>query len=192
MTRPVPLAFLILTLSLTAALGQDLSLETGWNNPPLEARTRCFWWWLNGNVTKDAITRDLEEMRDKGMGGGLIFDADGSGQRKKPARPRGPPLTAPNRGGNCSSTPSPKPTASTSNWPSPSKADGTSADPTSPPAKWPSRSPGPNSRSSPPVHSQTRSRSRPHSLRLLSRHRRPRHPRQDPQTVHQLDSRPQI
>lgn len=32
---------------------------------------------LNGNVTKEAITRDLEEMKAKGFSGALIFDADG-------------------------------------------------------------------------------------------------------------------
>ena len=26
----------------------------------MEARLRCYWWWLNGNVTKEAITRDLD------------------------------------------------------------------------------------------------------------------------------------
>ena len=65
------------------------SLEAGWTNPPLDARTRCFWWWLNGNVTKEAITRDLEQMKAKGMGGGLIFDADGSNQQRKSRRAGG-------------------------------------------------------------------------------------------------------
>jgi hypothetical protein len=50
-------------------------------NPPHSAGVNCFWWWLNGNVTKEAITRDLEEMKDKGFNGSLIFDADGSGQQ---------------------------------------------------------------------------------------------------------------
>ena len=36
-------------------------------NPPPEARVRAYWWWLNGNVTKAAITRDLEEMAAKGI-----------------------------------------------------------------------------------------------------------------------------
>ena len=66
------------------------SLEAGWTNPPLDARTRCFWWWLNGNVTKEAITRDLEQMKAKGMGGGLIFDADGSNQQGNRGVPAGP------------------------------------------------------------------------------------------------------
>ena len=53
-------------------------LSRGFADPPPSARTRAFWWWLNGNVTKAAITRDLEEMKAKGFGGVLLFDADGS------------------------------------------------------------------------------------------------------------------
>src|SRR3954468_12154821 len=56
-------------------------LERGFADPPLGARTRCFWWWLNGNVTKAAITRDLEQLQAKGFGGALIFDAGGAEQR---------------------------------------------------------------------------------------------------------------
>ncbi len=66
------------------------TLEDGFASPPLQARTRCWWWWLNGNVTKEAITRELEEMKAKGMGGGMVFDADGSGQRSNTRVPAGP------------------------------------------------------------------------------------------------------
>lgn len=65
-------------------------LEQGFANPPRDARTRCYWWWLNGNVTKRAITRDLEEMKAKGYGGALLFDADGSNQRGNNGVPPGP------------------------------------------------------------------------------------------------------
>jgi hypothetical protein len=65
-------------------------LEAGFADPPLEARTRCFWWWLEGNVTKEAITRDLEEMKAKGFGGALIFDASNSSHRTVARVPAGP------------------------------------------------------------------------------------------------------
>ncbi len=90
MTRSLAILLLLLMTCLAPAWCDELPLEAGWLNPPLEARTRCFWWWLNGNVTKAVITRDLEEMRAKGMGGGLIFDADGSGQRGNRRVPAGP------------------------------------------------------------------------------------------------------
>ncbi len=56
------------------------SLEQAWENPPTSARVRGYWWWLNGRVTKDAILRDLQEMKAKGWGGALICDAGGASQ----------------------------------------------------------------------------------------------------------------
>jgi len=58
----------------------DPNLEAGWARPPLSARVRAYWWWLNGNVTAAALTRDLEEFKAKGWGGALICDADGASQ----------------------------------------------------------------------------------------------------------------
>ncbi len=65
-------------------------LERGFVNPPNAARLRAYWWWLNGDVTKAAITRDLEEMKAKGFGGALICDADGSSQDGNERAPHGP------------------------------------------------------------------------------------------------------
>ena len=53
-------------------------MENGWVNPPASARPRAYWWWLNGNVTKAALTRDLEGMKAKGFIGAVIFDAGGA------------------------------------------------------------------------------------------------------------------
>ncbi|MEA3477561.1 MAG: glycosyl hydrolase, partial [Bacteroidota bacterium] len=50
-------------------------IEKGFINPPLYARPRVFWWWLNSMVTKESITHDLEELKDKGFGGAILFDA---------------------------------------------------------------------------------------------------------------------
>lgn len=64
----------IMMIAFCNAFGQT-ALEKGFANPPLAARTRAYWWWLNGNVTKEALTKDLEWMKKIGMGGSLIFDA---------------------------------------------------------------------------------------------------------------------
>lgn len=42
--------------------------------PPDYARPGAFWCWLNGNMSKEAITRDLREMSEKGMGRAEIWD----------------------------------------------------------------------------------------------------------------------
>ena len=70
-------------------------LELGFRNPPHSAGVRAFWWWLNGNVTKEAITRDLEEMKDKGFNGALIFDAGGASQQGNRQVPAGPLFAGP-------------------------------------------------------------------------------------------------
>ena len=42
--------------------------------PPVHARPGSFWDWLNGAMTKEQITRDLEAMKQGGMRGGEIWD----------------------------------------------------------------------------------------------------------------------
>jgi hypothetical protein len=42
--------------------------------PPFDARPETLWYWMNGNVSADGITRDLEAMRDIGLGRAIIFD----------------------------------------------------------------------------------------------------------------------
>jgi len=76
-------------------LRAEATLESGWENPPNEARLRAYWWWLNGNVTKAAITRDLEQMKAKGFGGALLCDADGSSQGGNANAPHGPTFFTP-------------------------------------------------------------------------------------------------
>jgi hypothetical protein len=70
-------------------------LETGFADPPPEARLRCYWWWLNGNTNEAAITRDLDEMRAKGYGGAILVDANGSEQRGNRMVPAGPMFGTP-------------------------------------------------------------------------------------------------
>ncbi|MEI6352160.1 MAG: glycosyl hydrolase, partial [Verrucomicrobiota bacterium] len=63
----------------SAALGADGDLERGFLNPPDSAKPQTYWWWMNGNVTKDGITADLEAMKRVGLGGALIMEADNGG-----------------------------------------------------------------------------------------------------------------
>lgn len=64
-------------LALLSPAGAQEELARGFRNPPDVAKVRAYWWWLNGNVTKAAITRDLEQMRAKGFGGAILCDAGG-------------------------------------------------------------------------------------------------------------------
>ncbi len=53
-------------------------LEQGFLNPPASARPHTWWHWMNGNVTREGITADLEAMRQIGLGGAQIFNVSES------------------------------------------------------------------------------------------------------------------
>lgn len=50
-------------------------LAQQFQDPPMEARPRVWWHWMNGNVTKDGIAKDLDWMKRVGIGGLQNFDA---------------------------------------------------------------------------------------------------------------------
>ncbi|WP_423129873.1 glycosyl hydrolase [Gaoshiqia sp. Z1-71] len=52
-------------------------LLNGFLAPPDKVKSSCYWWWFNGLVNKEGITRDLEEFRAKGMGGVLLVNSAG-------------------------------------------------------------------------------------------------------------------
>jgi len=85
----------LLALQLGNVIARADSLESVFDNPPRDARLRAYWWWINGNVTKESITRDLEQMKAKGFGGALICDADGSSQDGNDRVPHGPTFFSP-------------------------------------------------------------------------------------------------
>ncbi|MFX0555414.1 glycosyl hydrolase [Maribacter sp. CXY002] len=51
-------------------------LLQNFQNPPNEAKPRVWWHWMNGNVTKNGIRKDLEWMHRTGIGGFQNFDAN--------------------------------------------------------------------------------------------------------------------
>ena len=50
-------------------------LEAGFLNPPHESRPMVLWHWMNGNISKDGIKKDLQWMHDIGLSGFFLFDA---------------------------------------------------------------------------------------------------------------------
>lgn len=78
-----------------ATLSPQMPLEEGWMNPPRIARTRVWWWWLNGNTDKPTITRDLEAMKAAGIGGANIIDAGGDSQDGNRKLAHGPDFASP-------------------------------------------------------------------------------------------------
>ncbi len=55
---------------------EGADLERGFARPPAAARPWVYWFWLNGNITREGITADLEAMERAGVGGVLIMEVD--------------------------------------------------------------------------------------------------------------------
>jgi hypothetical protein len=73
-------ALLAATFLSVPALAQEAAtadpLASGFADPPAEARPRVWWHWMNGNVSKDGIAKDLAWMKRVGIGGFQNFDAN--------------------------------------------------------------------------------------------------------------------
>jgi hypothetical protein len=60
-------------------------LGKGFSTPPASARPWVYWFWSDGNLSREGITADLEAMHRVGIGGVLIMEVD-QGIPKGPAR----------------------------------------------------------------------------------------------------------
>jgi hypothetical protein len=72
--------------SLAAA---DLDLERNFTTPPASARPWVYWFPLDGNISSNGITLDLEAMKRVGVGGVLYMETD-QGAPRGPAKFAGP------------------------------------------------------------------------------------------------------
>jgi hypothetical protein len=66
----------ILLPSLTHAA--DDPLKAGFTQPPHEAKPWVYWFWMNGNITAEGITADLEAMAGAGLGGAILMNVANS------------------------------------------------------------------------------------------------------------------
>jgi len=73
------------------ASGADL--VEGFREPPLSARPAVYWAWVNGLTDKAQMTRELEELKAKGIGGVYIFDVGAQDPQK--IVPAGPAFMGP-------------------------------------------------------------------------------------------------
>src|SRR5213594_1719761 len=49
-------------------------VEESFINPPDSAKPFVIWFWMNGNVSREGITLDLEAIKRVGIGGVFNFD----------------------------------------------------------------------------------------------------------------------
>ena len=69
------MAMLLIVMGSCGVPEADESLYEEFLNPPSEARPRVWWHWMDGNVTKDGIYKDLTSMKRSGIAGFMNFDA---------------------------------------------------------------------------------------------------------------------
>ncbi|PSR53423.1 glycoside hydrolase [Adhaeribacter arboris] len=75
--RKILLSFLFASGALVVYAQQPKpnNLRAGFQNPASAARPRVWWHWMNGNITKDGIRKDLLWMHRSGIAGFQNFDA---------------------------------------------------------------------------------------------------------------------
>ncbi len=70
------ISLLITSIRLGCALAAAAAepLDDGFLNPPASAKPHTWWHRMNGNITREGITADLEAMQRGGIGGAQAFD----------------------------------------------------------------------------------------------------------------------
>lgn len=61
---------------LAAFSGRADALDNAFRRPPDEARPWVYWFFMDGNLTREGITADLEAMRAAGLGGAIMVEVD--------------------------------------------------------------------------------------------------------------------
>ena len=74
--HPMAVLLIVMCVGCTSTDARYGALARGFKNPGNQARPRAWWNWLNGDVTLDGLTRDLEEAKDKGLGGLEMWDTE--------------------------------------------------------------------------------------------------------------------
>lgn len=74
--RIVRVLFLLLLVLIIVNNGNGNLIESNFRHPPDWAKPWVYWFWLNGYITKQGITADLEAMKRVGIGGVLIMEVD--------------------------------------------------------------------------------------------------------------------
>ncbi|WP_068262116.1 glycosyl hydrolase [Rubripirellula obstinata] len=66
---------ILLVVATANALASD-PLKQGFRTPPDSAKALTWWHWMNGNVSKEGITEDLESMKRVGVHGAQLFNVN--------------------------------------------------------------------------------------------------------------------
>ncbi|MGL4943521.1 MAG: glycosyl hydrolase [Thermoguttaceae bacterium] len=70
MKRSTILALTIVAMSAMTVVAA--TIEESFRTPPDATKPGCYWYWINDNVSKDGVVRDLEAMHEVGIGRAFI------------------------------------------------------------------------------------------------------------------------
>ena len=85
MKRILTILSSILMLCACTQKGQPVSeVENGFANVPDDVRIGVYWYWLDGNISKEGVIKDLQSMKEAGIGRAYIGDIGGEGPRNGP------------------------------------------------------------------------------------------------------------
>ncbi|HRZ17839.1 MAG TPA: glycosyl hydrolase, partial [Candidatus Hydrogenedentes bacterium] len=70
------LALLLLLAAFLASAEFTDPLEEAFVSPPDSARPWVYWFFMDGNLTREGITADLEAMKAAGIGGAIYMEVD--------------------------------------------------------------------------------------------------------------------
>ena len=87
MNRIVTL-LIIISMCLSAATAQNI--ERLFGSPPDSTKVYVWWHWMKGNVSKEGITKDLEAMKQQGIGGATVFSIGSAVTDASCLMPEGP------------------------------------------------------------------------------------------------------
>src|ERR1017187_4299405 len=89
--RNLKLLFLLLVLADSSILageeGLPESLDQQFQTPPRQAQPWVYWMWLHTDTTPAAMTRDLEQMKAKGIPGFILYDTGTGHMRGNDPKP---------------------------------------------------------------------------------------------------------
>jgi len=54
-------------------------IVTGFQTPADTNTIWCYWYWINDDISKEGITKDLEAMKKAGIGGAFIGNINSAG-----------------------------------------------------------------------------------------------------------------
>ncbi len=76
MKRSIISFFCVSMLFINSLSIKSQTLYEDFLSPPSDTRPWVYWMWINGNVDKESVTKDIEAMNQAGIGGALVLDVD--------------------------------------------------------------------------------------------------------------------